>query len=121
MKKAVTLTLILISLMASCTITIQPTKANFKTLVVPDDYPTIVSAVGNATEGDTISVRSGIYVEHSLVINKTLLFTGEDANSIIIENIDNPPPWDPNLNPFPAPAPDAIQITASNVKISGFT
>ena len=32
-----------------------------KTIVIPDDYPTIMSAVGNATNGDTILVRSGTY------------------------------------------------------------
>ncbi len=33
-------------------------KVEPKTIVVPDDYSTIVAAIGNASEGDTIHVRS---------------------------------------------------------------
>ena len=32
-----------------------------KTIVVPDDFQTITAAIGNATDGDTILVRSGTY------------------------------------------------------------
>ena len=36
-------------------------KAEPKTIVVPDDYPTIQGAIGNASDGDTIYVKKGIY------------------------------------------------------------
>jgi hypothetical protein len=36
-------------------------EAGSKTLVVPDDHPTIASAIGNATQGDTILVKKGTY------------------------------------------------------------
>ena len=35
-----------------------------KTIVVPDDYPTIGWAIGNASEGDTIFVKKGTYYEN---------------------------------------------------------
>jgi len=38
--------------------------------VVPDDYPTISAAVGNATEGDRIFVKNGTYYEQPLLIDK---------------------------------------------------
>ena len=52
-KKKAVLVLLLVSLMASCILKIQPSKAAQKTITVPDDYPTITAAIGNATDGDT--------------------------------------------------------------------
>lgn len=43
-----------------------PVKAQSKTIVVPDDYPTISSAIQNATNGDTVYIRSGTYTENEL-------------------------------------------------------
>ena len=40
-------------------------KAQSQTIIVPYDYPTISSAIGNATNGDTILVKNGNYQEHS--------------------------------------------------------
>jgi hypothetical protein len=94
-------------------------KAETNTIVVPDDYPTITAAIGNASEGDTIFIKAGVYEERSLLINKTLTVMGEDANSTIIKNMDVSN-WNP-LNPFPPPGPVAVQISANNVTVSGFT
>jgi pectin methylesterase-like acyl-CoA thioesterase len=72
MNKYIVLVLLLFSLMASGIITIQPIKADSRTIIVPDDYATIAAAIGNATDGDTIFIKAGTYEEHTLVINKTL-------------------------------------------------
>jgi nitrous oxidase accessory protein len=97
-------------------------KAQSKTIVVPDNYPTIASAIGNATDDDTIIVKQGIYVEHSLQINKTIRLMGENKNNTTIVSIDESTGWNFSApSPFPPPKPDAIHITADNVVISGFT
>ncbi len=121
MKKIACLGLAFVSLVALCIINFEPVGAAQTAIVVPDDYPTIQTAIGNATAGDTVQVKKGTYHEHSLVINKTLSLLSENANETTIECIDGPPPWDPGQTPFPPPAPDVIQISASEVKISGFT
>ena len=54
--------LFLIALFLTSLVMIQPAtvKAQSKTIIVPDDYPTISSAaLDNATVGDTILVKSG--------------------------------------------------------------
>ena len=61
---------------------------------LPDDYPTITAAIGNATDGDTIFVRSGIYEEKTLEINKTVSLVGENANNT---KIRLHPPYFPTL------------------------
>lgn len=58
-------------------------KAEPKTIIVPDDYSTIQDAIGNASEGDTVFVKSGIYSEN-LTINKSLLLVGEDKETTIV-------------------------------------
>jgi len=79
------------------------TKAETTTIIVPDDYPTITDAIGNATEGDTIFVKKGTYecpINQTLVIDKTISLIGEDAKNTIINlyppyheiaNFPNPP------------------------------
>jgi hypothetical protein len=97
-----------------------PAKATSKTLVVPDDYPTVSLAIENALSGDTIFVKSGIYPEKTLKINKPLSLIGEDVDKTIL-NLDPPlveimvftdKYWVPST---------AITITTSNVRLSGFT
>src|SRR3989304_2879985 len=51
--------------------------------IVPDDYPTVSSAVENVSEGSTIFVRNGIYYENP-VITKALTIMGEDNIGTII-------------------------------------
>jgi len=85
MARIVALLLVLISLMVSYVITPLPVQAEPRTIVVPDDYPTITAAVGNATDGDIIFVKKGTYEikENSIVINKTLSIIGEDQTDTI--------------------------------------
>ena len=91
-------------------------------IVVPDDYPTVADAIGNATEGASIHVRAGIYEgpqNQTLVINKTLTISGEGALSTRI-----------NMHPalvnqtiftctFVVPS-TAITIDSNNVRLTGF-
>jgi hypothetical protein len=59
-------------------------RAQTKTLVVPDQYPTIQSAIDSANNGDTVSVKKGYYPE-TLVVNKSISIIGEDRNHTIID------------------------------------
>jgi len=56
-----------------------------KTITVPDDYLTIGEALAAANSGDTLFVKSGVYAESLLKINKTLHLIGQDRNTTIIE------------------------------------
>jgi|LSQX01.2.fsa_nt_gb hypothetical protein len=40
---------------------VLPDKAKPQTIVVPDDYPTVSSAIASAVAGDIIFVKRGIY------------------------------------------------------------
>jgi hypothetical protein len=91
-KATIAFALILICLMASSAVYLQPVKAQSKTITVPDDYPTIMAAIGNATSGDTILVRSGTYegpVNSTIVLNKSLSIIGENAQNTIINPISS--------------------------------
>ena len=57
MKKSIALTLVLTLFTSLFTILVLPVGAVSKTIFVPDDYPTISSAIGNATSGDVIFVK----------------------------------------------------------------
>jgi parallel beta-helix repeat protein len=59
-------------------------KAQTKTLVVPDQYPTINAAVGNASAGDTVFIKKGNYFEYGLNIDKPLRLVGQDSNNTIL-------------------------------------
>lgn len=101
-----------------------PVKAQSKTIVVPDDYSTIASAIENATDGDTVFVKSGTYNESTLVINKVIWLQGEDQ---LTTKINLNPPWIEYANPLPfdwnqiSHFEDALKITSNDVKVSGFT
>jgi hypothetical protein len=63
---------------------IQPVEAEPKTIIVPDDYPTIQAAINAANASDTIFVRNGTYCEH-VVVNKTVCLKGENRDGVIID------------------------------------
>jgi nitrous oxidase accessory protein len=119
MKKRLGLLIALILLSSLVILPHATVKAQSKTIIVPDDYPTITAAIGNATNGDTILVRSGTYQEHTLIINKTLTIIGEGTSNTILKNIDSNV-WNPATEFLP-PVTYAINITANNVKISDLT
>jgi nitrous oxidase accessory protein len=124
MRKRIAFLLVLVFLTASCIIKPLPAKAESRTIVVPDDYSTIQDAINAANEGDTIFVRKGVYEgaeNQALIINKTLSLKGENAENTKI-----------NLHPLWHEAfvmgqsigwvwYNAIQVSANDVVISGFT
>jgi len=84
-KLVILLGLFLVALIASFSCEVKfEAKSSPKTIIVPDDYPTIQGAIDAANEGDTIFVRSGVYYEN-VHIYKSLSLIGEDRNSTIID------------------------------------
>jgi len=84
-----------------------PVAANPAEITVPDDYEKIQWAIENASAGDIILVKPGIYYEN-VTVDKSLTLLGEDPSTTIIDT------W------FTAEA--AIRcLNVDNVKISGFT
>ena len=123
MSKSIALLFVLVFLTAACIIITTPVNANSRTIVVPDDYSTISSAIGNATDGDTILVRKGSYEStknQTLFIKKTISLIGEDAKSTII-NL-HPPLVPMNIFTYEYMGYlNSIRIDANWVKLSGFT
>ena len=119
MRKSVTLLLILAFIIASITATSLPAKAEPKTIVVPDDYPTIQEAIDNARAGDTVYVKKGTYYHDGpigkridgITIDKPISLIGEDSKTTILK------PNYTSINRLRS----GIHVTADNVKISGFT
>lgn len=74
----------------------------------PSSTP-IQSAINNASIGDTIIVKDGVYVEN-IVVNKAL--------TLISENGPEKTTITPSQTGYNVPV---VNISASNVKISGFT
>jgi len=77
-----------------------------RTIVVPDDYPTIQAAVDHAVDGDTIRVKAGTYYEH-VVVDKSLIIRGDNKDFTIVDGSgeDN----------------HVFCVKADQVEISGFT
>ncbi len=80
------LSLVLVFFFLASSVTLLPTivKAQSKTITVPTDFPAIQAAIDNASQGDTILVKSGTYYE-TLVINKSLNLIGENQESTFID------------------------------------
>ena len=118
MKKALAFLFGLVGITALCIITFTLVKVGPRTIVVPDQYPTIQAAIGNATAGDTIFVKKGTYYPpasgDSINIDKPLSLIGEDAQSTVI-NGDYDKRWRLNWGWI------TIRVTAPDVTISGFT
>ena len=99
--KALTLTIILFS--AVWMFNLQTSQAS-KTLVVPQDYPTIGEAISHASAGDTIQVKGGIYNEN-IVIDKSLTIVGQNSPVIV-----------GNGGPTPSAT---LTLDADNIVVSG--
>jgi parallel beta-helix repeat protein len=80
-------------------------KAQAKTIVVPDDYANIQTAISNVDEGGTIFVKGGVYFEH-IEIDKSLFLVGEGKESTVINAQQEGP---------------TILIRQNNVTLTGFT
>ncbi|MEM2336357.1 MAG: NosD domain-containing protein [Candidatus Bathyarchaeia archaeon] len=80
-------------------------KAKPEMIIVPDDYATIQEAINNATEGDTVYVRAGVYNE-SININKSIQLVGEDKATTVIDG---------------SGSGIVVKVSANNVGIVNFT
>jgi len=78
--------------------------SNGRTIVVPDDFEKIQDAINNASDGDTVLVKTDLYNEN-VVVNKSVHLIGEDRRNTIIDGGGG----------------DVITIVASNTVVSGFT
>jgi hypothetical protein len=122
MASKVTLLLVLI-IAASSIVIVLPVKGEAKTIIVPDDYPTISDAIANANQGDTIFVKNGTYNEPFLTVDKQLQIRGENANdtklilhpSLIFGGYNSAIPI-PSYYYY-----ESITISANNVELSNFT
>ena len=82
-----------------------------KTLIVPENYAMVSWALGNATAGDTVYVKSGTYNERSFSIDKPLSLIGEDKfNTILIGGVEGI-----------TGGGSTISVKTDNVTVSGFT
>ncbi len=79
--------------------------ASAKTIYVPDDCAKIQWAVDNATDGDTIIVRDGIYVEN-IDITKSLTIKSENGSENCIVN---------------GTGSNVFTLKADRIRIEGFT
>jgi parallel beta-helix repeat protein len=81
--------------------------ASAKTIYVPDDHANIQWAVDNASTGETIIVRGGIYIEN-IVITKSLTIKSENGSENCVVKAEN--------------SDDHVcEVTTDYVNIRGFT
>ena len=60
--KSKSLALVLVALFLTSLVVLPPNTVKAQsTIIVPDDFPTIQAAIGNATNGDMIFIRNGNY------------------------------------------------------------
>jgi len=120
--KTLSITVLILVLLLSTIVGVLPVQAEARTIVVPDDYPTIEAAIGNATNGDTIFVKKGTYEEITLEIDKSISITAEKAE---FTKINLYPPlyseFDKVINFTFSWYGSAITVNANDFKLSGFT
>ena len=102
LMKTLFATVLISTLLLSAVVAGLPVQAEARTIVVPDDYSTIQEAIDNASEGDTIFVKRGVYVENT-VVNKSVSLIGEDRDSTMID------------------VTAGLKVQSNNVTIAGFT
>ena len=123
-SKSFALSPIIIFLTCIVTISFVTVKASSKTIVVPNDYPTIQDAINYANSGDAIIVKSGTYNEQALEINKSLTITSELPYQARLSF--HPPTYlqtigiSRNQNITYMVFNNSIHIKANEVKLSGF-
>ena len=101
--------LLLIILMCSLVSCFQVCNAS-EMLVVPDNYHTIQEAIQNASTGDTIVVKAGVYYEN-LLVDKSVSIVGENKETTIIIGTGNVTRGQQTV----------ITLAAEAIEISGFT
>jgi parallel beta-helix repeat protein len=120
--------LLLVIVFLTSLFTLQPdtVKAQPKTIVVPDDYPTIQTAIDHADAGDTIFVKHGTYhtyvnATYQLTIDKPLSLIGENPDNTILDGTDKSTILTHESPYHPYVSLAFVNITSSDVTISGFT
>jgi parallel beta-helix repeat protein len=103
LSKVLSLILVLVFLTSSVALQFATVKAQHKTIIVPDDYPNIQSAIDYANAGDTVFVKNGLYSE-SIVIDKAVSVIGESTEKTIINGTGA-----------------VVTINSINVVLDGFT
>ena len=93
-KPALGIALVLVFLAATCLTIPIPVNAAPRTIVVPDDYPSINAAIENASGGDTIFVRNGTYHEN-VRVTKAVRIVGEDNQEARIDGNADEGYWVP--------------------------
>ncbi|MEM3702951.1 MAG: NosD domain-containing protein, partial [Candidatus Bathyarchaeia archaeon] len=83
----------------------QSVKATPRTIIVPDDYSTIQEAINNATDGDRVYVRAGVYNER-VNVNKSIQLVGEDKETTVIDGGESG---------------NVMRVSAHNITITNFT
>jgi hypothetical protein len=119
--KSKSIALVIVALFLASLVSFEPAtvKAQPKTIVVPDDYATLDAAIGNATNSDTILVKSGTYIQQTLEINKSLTIVSEYTGNAKI--ILHPPKIPENLfGTIIMTYANPINIQANKVRLSGF-
>ncbi len=119
--KSLVLALVLVFLASTVAVQIAIAKAQPKTLMVPDDYSSLASAVANATDGDTIKVRSGTYQENGINTNKSITIVGEGYETTKINFQTRSYSVDVNIFEKYTFYDPAISVNASNFRLSGLT
>ncbi len=84
-----------------------PSAWTGETRNVPDDYPTIQSAVDAADPGDLILIQSGVYKEAVAVTTPGLTLRGVDRNEVILDGEFT--------------RPNGIFVTADGVAVENMT
>jgi hypothetical protein len=118
-SKSLALILVVIFLTSLVALQLSTVKAQSKTIIVPYDYPTISSAIGNATAGDIIIVKNANYSEQTLEIDKPLKIISAIPYQVQISLHPSTHPVDYSgtiLQEYN----DCISIRADNVELSGF-
>ncbi len=111
--KSFALLLVLLFIMSLVLLPSFTVKAQTRTLIVPEQYPTIQSAVSNASAGDKVFVKKGEYYCYSVEIRKPLSLIGEDWNKTIIHGEPQPHGWAGTYN--------TIKIYSSDVSVCNLT
>jgi nitrous oxidase accessory protein NosD len=121
MSKTYRTCLLLIILIVTSYAIITPVKAQPRTITVPENYPTISSAIEHAQNNDIIYVKAGNYSENSLSINKSITLIGENKDSTTI-SLDSPSHEETVSIIFHYIWYDsALRVTSDGFKLSGFT
>ncbi len=116
--RQITALLLILVLAASLATCFLPLSSEQRTIIVPDDYPSLNAAIASATDGDVIRVKSGVYTEQTIEINKTVSIMSEVAGAARI--VLHPPTYQQYIFGTPIVAyANPISIIAEGVKLSG--